>query len=442
MKPHRKTVTKPIDAILNGRKPGRGVNHLVDAGWLEEYDHGYVFGQACGDVVGLSVEREAVGWVVAGPERPVERGRIDAPIAPIEGNLPTPEEVKVLLTGALRDALAHTRTGHIAGMGVAWPGPIERASGEPRDYEFHHEGFHDLDTGRPLALRPLVREALEEAGGGGPHKGENPLTIKMIKDSDADLLYELRFGKAKRMSNVVLVRLCGGLSLALAQNGELVRGHSGLAGGIQHVTVRFEDADLAGGERDNVTKLGELRPCEGRCQGRNCIARFATGPAIVDQLPSYDTGAQTYNERGRQIERDANDGAVRAVFGRAGRLLGEALIGPVLTFDPQQLIVGAFPNNPMLLQSLRATLTDGTRVGLGEEDIVAASTVPERAAIGAAWLVIEEDVVPAMERAVAAAGNRPRRADLPAWLRRRIPEKDTYADEHAPAYGEPDGAPA
>ncbi len=416
----RKTYVKSIDAVFGKRDAYGEVPDLIEIGWVERRDKRLAFGVASGDVIGLSIERESISWAVLGPRGPIASRAVDVPVFPIGGEPVSAATLKAILVDALREAGTAAASRSLAGVGVAWPGPIDLA-GDPYEGDW---GGLDAGPSPDLGLRALVLEALVEAGldvqcSGG---GDSP-AVTLVNDADADLLYEARLGVGRGIGDLLGIKIAGGISLSLVHGGRLVRGHAGRAGEIEHIKVRFEDFALPDTWK-NVRDLHQLDVCS--CNGSNCIARFATGKRIIDQLSDYDDFGATYNERGRKIEDDSRRDVVTAVFGRAGRLVGQALLGPVLAFDPERIIVSAFPKNANLLQGIRTSLTDGTRVHLDPDDIVFASAARERTAAGAGWLVVEQEVIPQMEKAVAGAAQL-RRFELPYWLRSQVPDEQNVS---------------
>jgi predicted NBD/HSP70 family sugar kinase len=414
----RKTYLRAIDAVFGKGDAYNELPELIETGSVERRGDLLAFGVACGDVLGLSIERETVSWAVLGPRGPIASNAIDAPVSPIQSEPASREELEGILVEVLQEARSALAHRSLAGVGVAWPAAIA-PDGEPYEDWFGGSGFGSVEA---LSPRNLVADALNSAGIEVQKGADGEPVIEMINDADADLLYDARLGVGRGVGDLLGLKICGGIGISLIHRGRLVRGHAGRAGEIEHIKVRFEDFALPD-QWKSVRELDELEPCS--CNGSNCIARFATGKTIIDQLSDYDEPPASYNERGRRVEGDARKDVVTAVFSRAGKLLGQALLGPVLAFDPERIIVSSFPKHANLLQGLRTALTDGTRVHLDPEDIVFASAKRERTAAGAGWLVVEQEVIPRIEEAVAGSSQPLRRFELPYWLRSQVP-----ADEH------------
>jgi glucokinase len=423
----RKTYVKSIDAVFGKSDAHNELPDLIDTGWVERRGNRLGFGVACGDVLGLSIGRETVSWAVVGPRGPIASNTVDAAVFPIGREPISPQELEAILVETLREAAVELPQRPLAAVGVAWPRPVA-LDGELYDDGFAGMDFEGIGASSP---REVTREALLAADIRVARGEDGEPLIEMINDADADLIYDARLGVGRGVGDLLGLKICGGIGVSLVHHGRLIRGHAGRAGEIEHIKVRFEDFPLTE-QWKNVRELGELEPCP--CNGANCIARFATGKTIIDQLTDYDDRRATYNERGRRIEEDARRDVVTAVFGRAGRLLGQALLGPVLAFDPERIIVSSFPKNGSLLQGLRAALTDGTRVHLDSEDIVFATAKPERTAAGAGWLVVEQEVIPRIEEAITGSGQRLRRYDLPYWLRTQVPADEPFVGGVGPRY--------
>lgn len=423
----RRTYIRSIDAVFGNTDAYSEVPELIKSGWLERRSDRLVFGPACGDVIGLSVERETVSWAVLGPRGPIASHTRTAPVAPIGAKPASRKELEKILTAALEEVAARLPDRPIAGIGVGWPAAIA-LDGEPYEDGFPPSG---LNGGERLSPREIVSDAMSAAGMRLMKRAGSERAIEVVNDADADLLFDARWGVGRDVGNLLGVKIGGGIGLSLMHDGRLVRGHAGRAGQIEHIKVRYEDFPLAD-QWNNVRELDELAPCS--CNGSNCIARFATGKTMIDQLRDYDDSKMSYNERGQRIEEDALRDVVTAVFSRAGRLLGQALLGPVLAFDPERIVISSFPKNASLLQALRGSLIDGTRVHLDPAEIIFASAKRERTAAGAGLVVIEQDVIPCMEEILTNSASRIRRYELPHWLRAQVPPEEQDVSPYGPRY--------
>jgi predicted NBD/HSP70 family sugar kinase len=244
----------------------------------------------------------------AGGVRNTVNWPLDAPM--------TPAAFVKLMTrriGAFIDeAGAHVRS-RLAGVGVALPGFIDSIEGE-----VHWSAV--LRGARGAATVPLA-QALTDA-----------LGVPVLIENDANMLAlaEQWFGQSAGLNNTAVVTLEHGLGLGLVLNGELYRGHAGLAAELAHIQI-----DAQG------------HPC--RCGKRGCLETYVTHDAVVREaraakvLPpargeeSFEAIVATYTglvERARGGER-----AAIASFQRHGRLLGQWLGNVVNLLAPQLVML-------------------------------------------------------------------------------------------------------
>lgn len=190
-------------------------------------------------------------------------------------------------------------------------------------------GFVDSMAGEVL-WTPIV--ARDERAGAGAQLAQaltDALAVPVFVENDANMLAlsEQWFGHGGRLSNVAVVTLELGLGLGLIVNGELLRGHRGMAGELGHVKIE------PGG-----------RAC--RCGQRGCLEAYATKYAVVAQAQEaglLPPGAMTSDaiEAGyARLAADAEGGNAdaQALFDRQGRLLG-LWVGNVVNLLSPQLVV-------------------------------------------------------------------------------------------------------
>jgi transcriptional regulator of PTS gene len=157
------------------------------------------------------------------------------------------------------------------------------------------------------------------------------LNVPVFIENDANMLTlaEQWFGAAGHHNNVVVMTLEHGLGLGLIVNGELYRGHLGMAAEIGHVQI----------EPDG-------RPC--RCGKRGCLEAYVAKYAMVAQgqdaglLPGGETllaGAAevAYAELAAQAR--AGKRKALQLFEKQGRLLGRWLGNIVNLMSPQLVIL-------------------------------------------------------------------------------------------------------
>ena len=171
----------------------------------------------------------------------------------------------------------------------------------------------------------------------------------MQNDKIAALLAELRYGRALRQRDALLLYLDEGISLGLLSNGRIHQGHNRLCGEFGHI---------------NVNRDGPF--CY--CGSRGCLESVASTWAMIREMRSMiDGGVNVGVEdlvEGRPIGLEtisaaAQQGVVlaRNLLGRAGDLIGGLLTTVANIFDPEKIILAGklsqTREHPHLIQHLR-----------------------------------------------------------------------------------------
>ena len=94
----------------------------------------------------------------------------------------------------------------------------------------------NFDWGKDVPLKELIVAIFD-------------LPLVLINDASASALGEMAFGGAKNMKDFVVFTLGAGLGSGFVVNGEIVFGHSGMAGEIGHVSVNPNGRYCACGRR-------------------------------------------------------------------------------------------------------------------------------------------------------------------------------------------------
>ena len=211
-----------------------------------------------------------------------------------------------------------------------------------------------------------------------------PGDLPLYADNDARtaLIAEVLWGAARRKRNVVLLTLGTGVGGAALVDGTILRGASGAAGHLGHMTL-----DLHGGL------------CI--CGNRGCVeTRFSSRAIESDYLAHLHRAAPTKLSLGNAgqppsteaIFRAASEGDKSAgcVIDRALAYLTGAVVSVLHIFDPEVLIIGGniAEAGPQLLAPIRDEVAQRTRILLGREiPIVFQSHVGYGGVAGAAGLV-------------------------------------------------------
>jgi glucokinase len=174
--------------------------------------------------------------------------------------------------------------------------------------------------------------------------------VYVDNDSNLAALAEQRVGAARGAANVVMITLGTGIGSGVVVDGRLMRGFSGAAAEIGHMTI-----DLHG------------PPCQGACPGRGCLEVMASGTAIGREgtdagrrEPSGALGravAQRGFVTGEEVTALAveGDALARLVLAAIGRNLGAGIASVVNIFEPEVVVIGggASAAGDLLLDSAR-----------------------------------------------------------------------------------------
>lgn len=155
--------------------------------------------------------------------------------------------------------------------------------------------------------------------------------VAVDNDANAAALGELRFGAAKGMRDFIVITLGTGLGSGLVVDGRLLRGSTGLAGEIGHVTV-----DPAG------------RPCG--CGRLGCLETYASATGLVTTLREWLADRSQASSLGglepaaltaEAIHRAARGGDALALegFRYTGELLGRKLADSVAHSSPEAIFL-------------------------------------------------------------------------------------------------------
>jgi glucokinase len=242
------------------------------------------------------------------------------------------------------------------------------------------KGVIDTATSRvnslPGDLNFLEGRLLAEVVDGGD------LPLYADNDARTALIAEVLWGAARGKRNVVLLTLGTGVGGAALVDGAILRGASGAAGHLGHMTL-----DLHGGL------------CI--CGNRGCVeTRFSSRAIESDYLAHLHRAAPAKLSAGKAGEpptteaifRAAAEGdeSARCVVDRALKYLAGAIVSVLHIFDPEVLIIGGniAEAGPLLLTPIREDVANRTRILLGREiPIVFQSVVGYGGVAGAAGLV-------------------------------------------------------
>ena len=214
-----------------------------------------------------------------------------------------------------------------------------------------------------------------------------PLEVPVFADNDARvaLAGEMVWGAARGRENVLMLTLGNGVGGAALVNGRVLRGHSGVAGNMGHLTVNPHGAICSCGNRGCLETVFSARAIEADAWAavhRGCDSVLTQLFRQQPQLASCRTVFQAARE---------GDEVALAIVSSAIYKLGAALAGLLHIFDPEIVILGGHVADAGtdLLVPLQDEVWNRSR-GLLRRDvpIVEQQVADKSGIIGAAGLVM------------------------------------------------------
>jgi len=214
-----------------------------------------------------------------------------------------------------------------------------------------------------------------------------PPDVPVFADNDARvaLAGEMAWGAARGHDNVIMLTLGQGVGGAVLAGGHLLRGHTGLAGNLGHLTVEPHGAQCACGNRGCLETVFSARAIEAQAWSavhRGCASSltllFRQQPQLVNCRTIF------------QAAREGDELASTIVLDAIGKLAA-ALAGLLHVFDPEIVIVGGHVANAGadLLAPLQDAVWERSRGLLGREVPLVEQQVADKSGIvGAAGLAM------------------------------------------------------
>jgi glucokinase len=214
-----------------------------------------------------------------------------------------------------------------------------------------------------------------------------PLEVPVFADNAARvaLAAEMVWGAARGLQNVVMLTLGTGVGGAVMAGGHLLRGHTGVAGHLGHITVDPEGAVCSCGNRGCLETVFSARAIEGEAWSavhRGCASSLTRLFREQPQLATCRTIFQAASE---------GDDLAHSIVGRATHKLAAAIAGLLHVFDPEIVIVGGqvADAGADLLTPLRDEVWTRSRGLLGRDVPLVEQQVADKSGIvGAAGLVM------------------------------------------------------
>jgi glucokinase len=281
--------------------------------------------------------------------------------------IPTPADLETFMP-SLQDAIRWLveSTSLPSGVGVGCKGQIDP---DTTRIESLRGGLHYLQG---LCIVDIV---------GLPLKG------RVLADSEARvaLAGEVVWGAARGRENVLMLTLGNGVGGAALVNGQLLRGHSGVAGHVGHITVDPYGAVCSCGNRGCLETVFSARAIEADAYAavqRGCDSVLTR---LFREQPQLATCRTIFQAAGE------GDAVATAIVSSAIFKLGAALAGLLHIFDPEIVILGGHVADAGadLLVPLQEEVWSRSRGLLGRDVPIVEQQVADKSGIiGAAGLVM------------------------------------------------------
>jgi glucokinase len=214
-----------------------------------------------------------------------------------------------------------------------------------------------------------------------------PQDVPMFADNDARVAMagEMVWGAARGRQNAIMLTLGTGVGGAAIVNGQLLRGHTGVAGHLGHITVEPDGALCACGNRGCLETVFSARAIEGEAWAavhRGCSSTLTRLFREQPQLATCRTIFQAAQE---------GDELSASIVDKAIHKLAAAIAGLLHIFDPETVILGGpvADAGADLMVPLQEEVWERTRGLLGREVPLVEQEVADRSGIvSAAGLVM------------------------------------------------------
>ncbi len=266
-----------------------------------------------------------------------------------------------LLTQIGRDAA------DVSGIGIGVPGPVEHATGRPRNPPIM-PGW----DGYPI-----------------PERFADRYRVPVLVDNDVNIMaLGEHWANWRQVDHLLFVKVATGIGCGIVVDGRIHRGAEGAAGDIGHIRVATAD------DAEEIT-------CG--CGNVNCLEALAGGAAMARQLS--DRGLDATDSRAVvELTRAGEPAAVRLVRD-SGRLIGEVLAASVNLYNPSVIVIGGdvAQAHEQLLAGIREVVYQRSLPLATRHLRIVRSQLADRAGvIGAAVMVIEDVLSPgAVDAAIA-----------------------------------------
>jgi glucokinase-like ROK family protein len=308
-------------------------------------------------VVGLKLAEHYISAALTNIEATV-LGSLTVPVTDIN----PVEHAVIALSDAVDQVIAEAAVPRerVAGVGIGLAGVIDAAHGVCR--------YSPILDWRDVPLEQAV---------------EQKIGIPVYIDNDVNTLTmaEKWFGAGQGVDDFLVITVGRGVGMGIVAHGRFYRGTRGGGGEFGH-TVMDPDGPW----------------CD--CGKRGCLEAYVSDPALVREARDAAAGRRLGGLEPDELSIEAvtelaraGDDTMRAIFARAGRMLGMGIANLINILNPALIIVsgeGARAGD-LLFQPMRDSVTRHAFNGLADDaEIVIQDWGDEAWARGAASLVLQE----------------------------------------------------
>jgi predicted NBD/HSP70 family sugar kinase len=256
----------------------------------------------------------------------------------------------------------------VSGIGIGVPGPVEHATGRPRN--------------------PPIMPGWD--GYAIPERFADRYRVPVLVDNDVNIMaLGEHWANWRDVDHLLFVKVATGIGCGIVVDGRIHRGAEGAAGDIGHIRVATGDDDA------------EEILCT--CGNVGCLESLAGGAAMSARLRA--AGLDAPDSRGVvELTRAGEPAAVRLVRD-SGRLIGEVLAASVNLYNPSVIVIGGdiAQAHEQLLAGIREVVYQRSLPLATRHLRIVRSQLADRAGvIGAAVMVIEHVLSPAAVDAAIA----------------------------------------
>jgi predicted NBD/HSP70 family sugar kinase len=255
----------------------------------------------------------------------------------------------------------------VRGIGIGVPGPVEHATGRPRN---------------PPIMPGWDNHPI-------PERFADRYEVPVLVDNDVNIMaLGEQWKHWRQVEHLLYVKVGTGIGCGIVMDSRIHRGAEGAAGDIGHIRVAAEGAE------EIVCSCGNV----------GCLEALAGGGAMAARL--REAGLDAADSRAVVALARAGEGAAVRLVRESGRLIGEVLAAAVNLYNPSVIVIGGdiAQAHEQLLAGVREVVYQRSLPLATRHLRIVRSQLADRAGImGAAVMVIEDVLSPAAIDAALAA---------------------------------------